>query len=243
MEMWREYLEQFADREGNADAQIIVAAYHAADLFGLLSKTLDREEKDRTLIDQRINYFRDAARRAEIFDDCLVTATFTLYNHMNTLCRQFASGNLESEQLIRQIEQQVQLSTKGPDQIERAAAALRAVFPLLSLMTLILDHDGTMTRTIRQIEQRFASGASRAATAWEHLLNALYRTVEMMQLFDLLSDPELRDQVQQIATEFEEDDQPPELKLKLRNGFCRLFELGHLVTMHLDEILDPGRTG
>jgi hypothetical protein len=25
--------------------------------------------------------------------------------------------------------------------------------------------------------------------------------------------------------------------LKVRNGFCRLFELGHLVTTHLDEIL------
>ena len=113
---------------------------------------------------------------------------------------------------------------------------------MLGLMTLVLDQDGSTTQVIRQIEQRFANGAGRASSPWEHLLNALYRTVEMMQLFVLFSDPELKDQVQQIATEFEEDDQTPELKLKLRNGFCRLFELGHLVTMHLDEILDAGQS-
>jgi len=242
MELWREYLEQFADHEGNVDAQIIVAAYHAADVFGLLSKTLDRDGNDQALIEQRIAYFREASRRAEVFGDCLVTATYTLYNHVNTLCRQFAAGNAESERLIRQIEQQVQASTKSADQIERSAAAMRAVFPMLSLMTLVLDQDGSVTQVIRQIEQRFANGAGRASSPWEHLLNALYRSVEIMQLFDLLSDPELRDQVQQIATEFEEDDKTPELKLKLRNGFSRFFELGHLVTVHLDEILDPDRS-
>ena len=242
MEMWRCYLEQLADREGDLEGQIVAAAYHAADVLGFLSRTLDREGKDSALIDQRIAYFEEGVKRAEGFGDCLITAGFTIYNHINTLCRQFASGNSESERLIHQIEKQVQLRTRGSDTIERAAAAMRAVFPMVSLMTLILDQDGTMTQVIRQIEQRFSSGANRAGTPWEHLLNSLYRTVEMMQLFVLLSDPELKDQVQQIAAQFEEDDQPSDLKMKLRNGFCRLFELGHLITLHLDEILDPGRS-
>ncbi len=242
MEMWRQYLEQFADREGDLDAQIVVAAYSAADVLGLLSKTLDKEEKERALIEQQINFFREASRSAKAFDDCLETASFTVYNHLSTVCRRFASGNAESERLIQQIDEQVQLRTKGLERIDRAAAALRAVFPMLGLMTLVLDQDGSLTQVIRQIEQRFANGSSRASSSWEHLLNGLYRTVEMMQLFVLLTDSELRDQVQQIATQFEEDDQTPEMKLKLRNGFCRLFELGHLVTLHLDEILDHGRS-
>jgi hypothetical protein len=242
MELWRTYLEQFADREGNIEAQIVVASYHAAEIFGFLSKALDREGKDRTLIDQRIGFFREGTQRADAFGDCLVTACFTLYNHMNTLCRQFAYGSTEPERIIRQVEEQVHTRTLSTDQIDRSAAALRAVFPLLSLMTLMMDQDGTMTQVIRQIEQRFATGASRASSPWEHLLNALYRTVEMTHLFVLLSDPELKDQVHQIATQFEEDDQTPDIQLKLRNGFCRLFELGHLVTTHLDEMLDPGRS-
>ncbi len=241
MEIWRLYLEQLADLEGNVEGQIVSAAYHAAEVFGILSQTLDREGKERELIEQRIGYFRDASRRAEAFGDRLVTACFTLYNHLNTLCRQFASGSDESEGLLHQIEQQAQVRTRSGDQINRSATALRAVFPMLSLMTLVLDQDGSMSQVIRQIEQRFSTGASRASSAWEHLLNALYRTVEIMQLFVLLSDPELKDQVHQIAVEFEEEDKTTEMKLKLRNGFCRLFELGHLVTTHLDEILDTGR--
>jgi hypothetical protein len=241
MEIWRLYLEQLADREGNAEGQIAAAAYHAADVFGILSLTLEREGKEKELIEQRIGFFRDGSRRAELFGDMLVTACFALYNHINTLCRQFASGSAESEGFLRQIEQQVHARAHTGDQIERSAAALRAVFPMLSLMTLILDQDGTMPEVIRQIEQRFSTGAARASSPWEHFLNALYRIVEIMQLFVLLSDPELKGQVQQIATEFEEEDKTLEIKLKLRNGFCRLFELGHLVTTHLDEILDPGR--
>jgi len=242
MEIWRLYLEQLADREGDAEGQIVAAAYRAADVFGILSLTLDQDGKARELIEQRIGYFRDGSRRAEQFGDMLVTACFTLYNHLNTLCRQFASGSAESESLLRQIEQQVQARTRTGDQIERSSAALRAVFPMISLMTLILDQDEAMSQTIRQIEQRFSSGAGRATTSWEHLLNALYRTVEIMQLFVLLSDPDLKNQVHQIAVEFEEEDKQVDLKMKLRNGFCRLFELGHLVTAHLDDILDPGGT-
>jgi len=61
--------------------------------------------------------------------------------------------------------------------------------------------------------------------------------VEMMQILVLLSDADLRDQVEQMAARFQEEDQSADLRLKLRNGFCRLFELGHLLTTHLDGIL------
>jgi hypothetical protein len=242
MEMWRQYLEEYADGEGNVEAQIITAAYHTADILGFLSKALDREEKHRALIDRRITYFREGARRAETFADRLVNASFTLYNHINTLCRQFASGNNQAATLMRQVDDHVHTATRATGSIERSAAAIRAVFPLLSLMTLVMDPNGSMASVIRQIEQRFAAGASRASSGWEHLLNALYRTVEITQVFAILSDADLKDQVQQIATEFEEDDKTPDLRMKLRNGFCRLFELAHLVTLHLDEILDPGRS-
>src|SRR2546422_928375 len=123
----------------------------------------------------------------------------------------------------------------GPS--ERATAALGASFPLLSLMTLFVDQGRGMASAVRQIEQRFAEGGSLAGSDWEQALNALYRLVEMMQLFAILSDAELRDQVQQIAARFKEEDQVSDLRLKLRNGFCRTFELAHLVTTQLDEVL------
>ena len=121
--------------------------------------------------------------------------------------------------------------------MEKSAAALRASFPLLSMMTLIVDYGSSITPAIRQVERRFAAGDSHAALAWEQSLNALYRSVEMMQLLVVLSDNELRGQVDQIAQRFQEEDHPADLRLKMRNGFCRLFELAHLLTTHLDEIL------
>jgi hypothetical protein len=59
----------------------------------------------------------------------------------------------------------------------------------------------------------------------------------MMQVMAILSDPDLRGQVEQIAARFQEEDQAADPVLKVRNGFCRLFELTHLLTTHLDEIL------
>jgi hypothetical protein len=114
---------------------------------------------------------------------------------------------------------------------------LRACFPLLGLITIALDQDQVMTYAIKEIEQRFAAGANAASSDWEHLLNALYRVVEMMQIFALLTDPDLRDQINQIAARFKEEDQVTELRLKLRNGFCRLFELGHLLVTHVDAMV------
>lgn len=234
MTVWREYLEQLAERDGNVRAQIVVASYHAAELFGFLSSSLDRDRKLRDLIDARVEHFREGSRRAEGFDDCLVNATFAIYNHLNTLCRQFSSGNESAERLIRSVDKHVHGIVQNAAQMERSAAALRAAFPLLSLITLVLGEGTPATVAIRQVEARFAAASSRANTATDHLLNALYRIVEMMQLFVILSDAELKGQVQQIATVFKDEDQTPDLQLKLRNGFCRLFELAHILTTHLD---------
>ena len=237
MRLWRAYLEKYAEHEGDVACQIVVASHHAAEVLGFLSRELDREGRYQNIIEERIGYFRAGSRVAEVFEDKLINATFTLYNHINTLGHQLADGNREAEGLIRQIDEQVRLKTQALDQMERSVAALRAVFPLLSLMTLASDRDQVVTQTIRQIEQRFAAGSKLATTSLEHLLNALYRIVEMMQLFVTLSASELSDQVLQIADRFQEEDQSTEMGLKLRNGFCRLFELAHLLASHLDTTL------
>lgn len=236
MHLWRQYLERYAEHEGNIENQIVVGSYHAAEIFGFLSLTLDREGRLQDLIEQRIHDFADGSRKAQVFGDHLVNAASGLYNHMNTLSRQFIGGNLQALRLVEQIDEVVRNRTPG-NQIESSATAVRGAFPLLSLMTLVMDRGGTITTAIREVEQRFATGSSKMKTEWEQLLNALYRVVEMMQLFVVLSDADLRGQVEQIASRFEEEDQAADPRLKLRNGFCRLFELGHLLTTHLDEIL------
>jgi hypothetical protein len=237
MLLWRRYLEQLAENERDVERQIIVGSYHAAEIFGFLSLSLDRKQRYQALILERLEHFRTGSLRAEDFGDCLVTATFSLYNHMNTLCHQFSAGNASAESLIRRIDEQVHSRIQQANQMERSAAAMQAAFPLLSLMTLILGEGTVATAMIRQVEERFGAAAARANDEGEHLLNALYRMVEMMQLFVTLSDAELKDQVSQIASVFADDDRTPSLQLKLRNGFCRLFELGHLLTTHLDEII------
>ncbi len=166
-----------------------------------------------------------------------MNATFTLYNHANTLAHQFTVGNEAAEALIRGIDDRVRIATHDPNQVTRSASAMRATFPLLSLMTMALDQDGSMTTAIRQIDQRFAAGAGASAAAWPQFVNALYRIVEMAQILTVLSDPDLRGQVDQIAARFEEEDNALDPMLKVRNGFCRLFELSHILTTHLDEIL------
>jgi hypothetical protein len=115
---------------------------------------------------------------------------------------------------------------------------MRACFPLLALVTIALDQSQEMTDAIRQVEQRFASAAKAATTSWVQLINALYRLVEMAQILALLSDADLRDQINQIASRFKEEDQSKELKLKLRNGFCRFFELSHLLITHIDAMIE-----
>jgi hypothetical protein len=237
MHLWRQYLEQYAEHEGQAEEQIVVGSYHAVEVLASLASTLDRDNKHRGLIDERVRYFQDGARRAEIFNDHLVNATFSIYNHLNTMYRQFTGGHDAAAGLLQQVEGQVAVQTKSGDPVECSAAALRAAFPLLSVMTLVVDRGGSITAAIRQVEQRFAAGSSRAASDWDRLLNALYRMVEIMQLLVVLSDSELSGQVDQIASRFQEEDQTSDMRLKLRNGFCRFFELAHLLTTHLDEIL------
>lgn len=237
MQVWREYLDQYADHEGDVKRQIIVAAYHGAGIFGSLSRTLDRAGRYRTLINERIAGFEEGSSKAQDFEDCMLVATFTLYNHFNTLGHQFTGGSQQAEELMAELDEQVKARIESSGQIERSCAAVRACFPLLSLITLAADQSQSVTPSIRKVEQRFAAGAARATTPWEHLLNGLYRTVEMMQIFVILSDSELKGEVQEIASRFQEEDKASDYYLKTRNGFCRLFELGHLLTARLDQTL------
>jgi len=237
MQLWRDYLEQYADKEGDIEGQTIVAAYQAVEVLTSLSRTLDRDERYKDLIDQRLSFFREGIKRAVDFRDCLINATFSIYNTLNTLSHQIAEGNAEADTLIRKVDEQVHLSADSGEPVEQSAAALRACFPLFGLITIALDQDRVLTPAIRRVEQRFAAGAAAASSNWERLINALYRVVEMTQIFALLTDPELRDQINQIADRFQEEDQAKELPLKLRNGFCRLFELGHLLITDVDAMV------
>jgi hypothetical protein len=237
MQLWRDYLEQYADKEGDVEGQITVAAYHAVEILAALSRTLDGADRYKDLISQRSALFHEGARRAEGLPNCLMTAAFSIYNNLNTLSHQFTEGNAEAATLIAKVDERVHLNTRSGEPIQQSAAAFRACFPLLGLITIALNQDQMMTPAIRQVEQRFAAGANGASSDWEHLLNALYRVVEMIQILTLLTDPDLRDQINQIAARFKEEDQVKEIKLKLRNGFCRLFELGHLLITHVDEMI------
>jgi hypothetical protein len=237
MELWRRYLEQLAEHEGNLEEQIAVGSYKAAEVLGFLTWKLDREGKYRHLIEQRQFLFAEGTRRAVSFEDRLLTATFTIYNHTNTLSHQFSTGIPSAEKLIRDVDEQVKQVVQEADQVERSAAAIKAAFPLFCLMTLLLNRGGGATDAIRTVQDRFAKGAGQASTSWEHLINAIYRSVETLQLIVSLSEPELKDQVLQIAARFQEEDQSRDIRLKLRNGFCRFFELSHLLAIHLDETI------
>ena len=237
MQLWRDYLEQYADREGDAGGQAIVAAYSAVEVLTCLARTIDKNNRYENLIDQRIALFRDGSRNAEEFADCLINATFSIYNSLNTLGHQLTEGNAEAAALLRNVDEQVHQNAKSADPVARSAAALRASFPLLGLITIALDQDQAMLGGIRKVEQRYAAAAGIASSEWQHLLNALYRMVEMMQIFALLADSELKDQINQVASRFQEDDRSKELRLKLRNGFCRLFELSHLLAIQFDAML------
>ena len=237
MSLWRHYLEEYAEKEGQVKAQILAGAYHSAEIFGFLSRTLDREGRYSAIIEERTAYFESGSRKVASFEDATLNASFALYNHLNTLSQQLSAGNSEALDLIRRVGAQIKARSRGGGPIERSSFALRGSFPLLGLMALVIDQERVMTRAIRQVEQRFAAADLRTTSDWERLLNALYRIVEMMQVFVSLSGAELTDQVQQIASRFQEEDQTQDLWLKLRNGFCRTFELAHLVTTHLDEVL------
>ncbi len=239
-ELWRRYLEQYADHEGSVEEQVVVGSYHAAEVVGQLASILDREGKYARLIEQRRGFFRQGSEQAELFGDCLVTGTFTIYNHFNTLAHEFLAGNKAGEDLIREVDRQVRARVEAAGQVERSAVALNAAFPLLSLVTISLDPQGTATDAIRQVERRFMGAAAQTKSAHDRLINGLYRLVEMMQLFVVLSDSALHARAMQIAARFEEEDRTRDPLVKLRNGFCRLFELSHLVTAHLDEIFKSG---
>jgi hypothetical protein len=237
MQLWREYLEQYADKEGDVEGQSVVAAYHTVEILTFLSRTFDKTGRYKEVIDQRLSFFREGSKHAEGFLDCVINATFSIYNSLNVIGHQLTEGNAEAAELIRKVDDQVHKSAESEDAVERSAAALRAGFPLLGLVSIVLDNDQAMINVIRQVEQRFAAGTKSASSNWEQLLNALYRIVELMQVFALLTDPDLKDQINQVATRFQEEDQAKELRFKLRNGFCRFFELGHLLAGQVDAMM------
>jgi hypothetical protein len=234
MKLWRRYLEKYADMDGDIEGQIIVGANLTVEILTALSRTLDGNDRYKDIIDQRIAIFRTGTKQARIFEDRLLNATFSIYNSLNTLSHQLAEGNSHALGMVQSVDEQARLSVEKGTQIDRSAAAMRACFALVGLMTIALDERQAMTPAIRQLEQRFAAGAQAAVTDWDHLLNALYRIVEMMQLLAFLTDPVLEDQIEQIASRFQEEDQSREIPVKMRNGFCRFFELGHLLITHVD---------
>jgi hypothetical protein len=237
MRLWRDYLEQYADKEGDVEKQIIVAAYHTVEVLTAISVILDNRNRFRTLIDQRRSIFIEGSRQADNFMDSLLNASFSIYNNLNTLSHQLTEGNTDAAVLIASIDDQVCGTIESAPPSGRPAAALNAGFPLLGLITIALDENESMTEAIRLVEQRFAAGARVCAADADHLLNALYRIVEMFQILALLTDSDLRDQIDQIANRFKEEDQVKDLSLKMRNGFCRLFELSHLLANQVDTLL------
>jgi hypothetical protein len=237
MQLWRDYLESYADREGDIEGQVIVGADFTVEILTALARTLDGENLYQDLIDERSALFQEGLRQAEVFEDRLLNATFSIYNSLNTIGHQFAEGKSQAVKMIRSVDEQARLNIESGTQIDRSAAAMRGAFALVGLMTISADEKRSMTDAIQQLEQRFADGAKVCASDWDHLLNALYRTVEMMQLFAFLTDPELKDQIAQIAARFQEEDRHREIPMKMRNGFCRFFELGHLLITHVDATL------
>jgi hypothetical protein len=241
MQLWREYLEQYADREGDIEGQTIIAAYHAVKVFAAFSRILDSNDHYKELIDRRLLLFEEGIKSARDFSDGLVNAAFSLYNCLNTLSHQLTENSGEASALIKKVDEQVRSSiesvAESAQAASRPAAALRACFPLLGLIAIALDQQQEVTGAIRHVERRYAAGAKAASSDGEHLLNALYRMVEMIQIVVLVSDPDLEDQINQIAARFKEEDQEKDVGLKLRNGFCRLFELGHLMVNQVDALV------
>jgi hypothetical protein len=237
MSLWRDYLERYADQEGDAESQSITGAYYSVEVLTAFSRTLDRNDRYKELIDQRYSIFREGSKQAESFPDCLLNATFSIYNCLNTLSHQLTEGNESAVSLIHKVDEQVRRGAESGMQLDRSSAALRASFALISLIAITVNQSPPVTRSIQQVEQRFASAAKAAVSDWDRLLNPLYRIVEMMQILALLSDPELADQINQIASRFKEEDQEKGIPQKTRNGFCRLFELAHLMITRVDSIV------
>lgn len=236
-ELWRRYLEQYADHEGDIEAQTLVAAHHAFGVFSALGRLLDPGGRYRPLIDQREAIFTEGCRHARTHPDRMLNAAFALYNALNTLGHQLSGGNQEAAGLIAEVDARVRAEVAAAAPSARAGTALAACFPLLGLVTIAADGQEALTEAIRHVERRFADGMRAARTDRERLLCALYRMVEMLQLFALATDAGLRDRIDQIATRFREEDRTGDEGLKERNGFCRLFELGHLLAVQVDALL------
>jgi hypothetical protein len=238
MALWRQYLERCAESADHPHGLALAGAYHASAIFAFLLQRLSCGPDPAPGVIGGIR-LPDYNLRADKLDEHLADASIRLYANVSALGEKFAAGNPDAQSLIQQIRAEAQERLKSESMIEKAGLALRASFPILSLVTLVIDEKGSAGDVIRLVENRFLSGAEKAVSTHEQIWNALYRMVEMMQILVTLSDAELKNQVQQITARFEEEDQAGDPLKKVGNGFCRLFELGHLLTTHLDEIL-PG---
>jgi len=67
MQLWRDYLEQFADRDGDVAGQTVVAAYSTVEILTCLARALDKKARYKGLIDERLALFREGSRQAESF--------------------------------------------------------------------------------------------------------------------------------------------------------------------------------
>ncbi len=227
----RAYLEAYAKREGDVRGQILLGADGAAGVLSILARTLGGAPACGDLVDERIGRLEQGRRGARSFEDRLANASCAIYNSLDALGRLYAEGNEPAADLIRNAGSQARA---GGTAAARSAAAMRAAFALLGLVTIAADDRQSMTGTIRKLERRFADADLACASDWDHLLNALYRSVEMMQLFALVTGPELAGRIAPVAARFQQEDGQGAILLKMRNGFCRLFELGHLLAAHAD---------
>ncbi len=237
MEIWRRYLEQYADHEEDAAAQALVAAHHAFEILTALARILDPRERYRALIDRRAAIFAQGRLEARTHPDRMLNAAFSLYNALNTLGHQLTGEDPEARGLIAAVDARVRAEVESAEPDGRVAAALGACFPLLGLVTIAADGAGELTDPIRHVERRFAEGMRAARSDRERLLGALYRMVEMTQLLALATEPGLRDRIDQVATRFREEDRAADPALKERNGFCRFFELCHILTVQVGALL------
>ena len=84
MQLWREYLEKYADSEGKPENQTVIGAYQAGEVLIAFSQTMDGEQRYKQVIDERLYYFREGSKQAKNFKDCILNAAFSIYNSFNT---------------------------------------------------------------------------------------------------------------------------------------------------------------
>ena len=88
MQLWRDYLEQYADKEGDVEGQVMMGAHQTVELLAAFCRTLDSNERYKALIDQRLEIFHEGGLQAADFSESILNAAFSMYNCLNTLAHQ-----------------------------------------------------------------------------------------------------------------------------------------------------------